>query len=366
MHLLDVTFESCPKRYRPGLLGAFLQIMRCYVPTWLSESPSTQVIPKRVTNGRADMGIANGEVLLPVSDTAPTRSPSPLSTVQARPSISFAHNETTLNSLAPESSPATGSRYQPLQSKASPQRPALKASVSNPNSFVPGSSPPAPLGSNLPNLSAGAYRRQRPETSHQRAVNKNRRMRTNHILHRQMLNAQKSARQEKRMSKSSVGMLAYERILEMPDMYDTEDERSWGPAGLALNPGRESEDYGEEAIRHKKIVDRALRRLDRAEFAANANGGAGGTTATYPWFNQKRKRKERDFDNEDDETVLRPGGKRRRGYENGVSREMNGEDRSRPEGLDDLDLDLLGEGRSDDGSQDDSDRTDVDETEDEQ
>ena len=160
-------------------------------------------------------------------------------------------------------------------------------------------------------------------------------------------------------------MLAYERILEVPDMYDTEDERSWGPAGLVLNPGRESEDYGEEAIRHRKVVDRALRRLDRAEYAANANGVVGGTVNTYPWFNQKRKRKERDYDNEDDENMGKSGGKRRRGDENAGLQDTNGEDQPRQEGLDDLDLDLLGEGRSDDGSPDDSDGTDGDETEDE-
>lgn len=217
-------------------------------------------------------------------------------------------------------------------------------------------------------VSGGAYRRARPETSHQKAVNKNRRMRTDHILHKQMLNAQKSARRDKRVAKSSLGMLAYERILEIPDLYDTEEERSWGPAGLVLNPGRESEDYGEEAIRHRKVVDRALRRLDRVEFAANVNGAVGGgTVATYPWFKQKRKRKERDYENEDDENVLQQprGGKRGRGDENGVLHKTNGEGQQRQEGLDDLDLDLLGEGRSDGNSQDDSDGTDVDETEDE-
>lgn len=184
-------------------------------------------------------------------------------------------------------------------------------------------------------------------------------MRTDHILHKQMLNAQKSARREKRKSKSSIGMLAYERILEVPDMYDTEDERSWGPAGLVLNPGRESEDYGEEAIRHRKFVDRALRRLDRAEYGANGNVAGGGTVSSYPWFKQVRKRKERDYDEEDDEDAGDPGSKRRRRDENGDLQEP------KQEGLDDLDLDLLGEGRSDDGSQDDSDGTDGDETEDE-
>lgn len=314
---------------------------------------------------KTDMFLANGEVLLPVSDTAPTRSPSPSSMIQARASMPFAHNEAALDGLALESSPATASRYQPLQSKASPQRPALKTPVNNPSSFVPGSSPPAPPGSTHPILSASAYRRQRPETSHQKAVNKNRRMRTDHILHKQMLNAQKSARKEKRVSKSSIGMLAYERILEVPDMYDTEDERSWGPAGLVLNPGRELEDYGEEPIRHRKVVDRALRRFDRAEYAANANGGAVGTVPMYPWFNQKRKRKERDFDYENDENAGHLGGKRRRRDGNGVLQDTNSEGQPRQEGLDDLDLDLLGEGRSDDGSQDDSDGTDGDETEDE-
>ena len=278
--------------------------------------------------------------------------------------MSFTHNEATTNGLGPESSPAmTATRYQPLQSKASPQRPALKTSTNTPSALAPGSSPPAPPGSSHPVLSAGAYRRQRPETSHQRAVNKNRRMRTDHILHKQMLNAQKFARKEKRRINSSIGMLAYERILGVPDMYDTEDERSWGPAGLVPNPGRESEDYGEEAIRHRKVVDRALRRLDRADSGVKANGATGGTTSTYPWFSQKRKRKERSYQDENGE--LEREGKRRKGSGNIRLQELNGERQPKQEGLDDLDLDLLGEGRSDEGSQDESEGTDGDETEDE-
>ena len=314
-------------------------------------------------NPKAYIVSANAEALIPVSDTDPTRSPSPSSAIQARASMSFAPSEAPTNVVGADSSPATTTRYQPLQSKASPQRLALKTSMNASSGFVPGSSPPAPPGSGHPILSAGAYRRQRPETSHQKAVNKNRRMRTDHILHRQMISAQKRARKEKQRISSSIGMLAYERILGAPDMYDTEDERSWGPAGLVPNPGKESEDYGEEAIRHRKVIDRALRRLDRVEYGVTANGAAGGTTSTYPWFNQKRKRKGRDYQDEDGE--LEREGKRRRGSGNIRLRGINGEHQPKQEGLDDLDLDLLGEARSDDGSQDESEGTDGDETEEE-
>ena len=300
---------------------------------------------------------ANGEAaLVAPSDTDPTRSPSPSSAIQPRASIDFSRDSMSAaaaNGVVPESSPAT-TRYQPLQSKASPHPLALQTTISP---HFPGSSPIAapPASGSHPILSAGfsgtsngAYRRQRPETSHQKAVNKNRRMRTDHILHKQMVGAQKAARRDKRRTSSSYGMLAYERVMEVPDMYDTEDERSWGPAGLVPNHGREGEDYGEESIRHKKVVDRALRRLGR-EGSGGGVSGHGMMRGLFP----KRKRKEREYLDEDGD-----GGRERKRRKEGNDgqdtpvRERNGDGQPRQEGLDDLDLDLLGEGRS--GSEDES------------
>ena len=186
-----------------------------------------------------------------------------------------------------------------------------------------------------------------------------------------MLTAQKTARRTKKRSLTSYGMLAYERILGLGDLYETEDERGWGPGGAVPNPGRELEDYGEEGIRGRKVVERVLRRLGRGERAVTNGGGEEGGM-DYPWFNRTRKRKERESSvggggREREEGGLRrergsgkrgrarigggKGGRRSNGVSAGEAVATAGgagaAERARQEGLDDLDLDLLGELRSD-------------------
>lgn len=264
-------------------------------------------------------------------------------------------------------------------------------------------STPAPPGISHPILHTGhsngaiSQRRPRPETSHQKAVNMNRKMRIEHILHRQMVLEHVAIRREKRMKGSSFGFTAMKRIKDLPDGYDTENESSWGPGGLVTNLD-EHEDFGEEALRQKKVIDRAIRRLLREE----AGGALDGLVAGY----RKRKRKDemerygnnqggdsnRDNNNNNRASQSQQGREREREPRSGQKRgskhqqqqnhsqhgnqhSYNHRNRShnssnapgsgrgrrdrsegearREEGLDDLDLDLLGESRASDHSEND-------------
>ena len=248
-------------------------------------------------------------------------------------------------------------RYPHIASKtdsSNPQRLVLKTRMDNPL----GSSPPLPPGSAHPILSAisNGNRRPRPETSHQKAVNMNRKMRIDHILHKQMLSRQTEVRRQKRRTSSSFGMMVMNRVKDLPDTYDTDDETSWGPGGLVAN-ANEADDYGEEAIKHKKVIDRAMRRLYRAEHA----GPVGRLISGY----NKRRRRAGDFDEErgDQERY----GRQREDGAGGVGRSDKPRGNSNYEGqLDDLDLDLLGENRDydqdEDSGSDDSDGEDGDMT----
>lgn len=260
---------------------------------------------------------------------------------------------------------------------------------------------PAPPGISHPILHAGnsngtiSQRRPRPETSHQKAVNMNRKMRIEHILHRQMVQEHVAIRREKKMKGSSFGFTAMKRIKDLPDGYDTENELSWGPGGLVTNLD-EPEDFGEEALRQKKVIDRAIRRLLREE----VGGALDGLVAGY----RKRKRKEemerygnqggdsnRD-NNNNRASQSQPGRERDRELRSGQKRgsknqqqQNHGQHRNQhsynprnhshnssnapgsgrgrrdrsegearqEEGLDDLDLDLLGESRASDHSEND-------------
>lgn len=223
---------------------------------------------------------------------------------------------------------------------SNPQRLVLKTHLD-----FPQSSSPVPPGSGHPALySAGpngiGSRRQRPETSHQRAVNVNRKMRIDHILHTQMGAVHRNARQYKKSVSSSFGLMVMNRVKMLPEMYDTEDEGSWGPGGLV--PGRgEHEDFGEEGSAYKKSIDRAVRRLEREE-----SGALGGLVRGY----QKRKRRSRGSAGEEAK-----GGRYRKRRKDEETRDLEFE-RSRGEvredALDDLDLDLLGEGRDEDDEMD--------------
>lgn len=243
----------------------------------------------------------------------------------------------------------------------------------------PDPSTPAPPGISHPILHAGnsngviSQRRPRPETSHQKAVNINRKMRIEHILHRQLLSRHSLIRKKKKKESSSFGFTAMKRIKELPDDYDTEDEQAWGPGGLVPNrrdprewQSEKDDDYGEEALRQRKCIDRAVRRLMRDDaggpleglvkgyrkrkrkgsegytMVGNSRGGAtsgGGTAGGASGRGREERRARKRNKNHTDN---------REGRDRVSSRRERSEGERREEGLDDLDLDLLGESRDDD------------------
>ena len=159
------------------------------------------------------------------------------------------------------------SRYPTIASKpdaASSQRLVLKTRVDTPGEL----SSPIPPGSGHPTWSS---KRSRHETSHQKAVNSNRKAHVDNILHKRMALHQEEARKVKRRRRSTFGMMVMNRLKELPNMYDSEDDNSsgWlGPGGLVLEYS-DIDDYGEEARRHKKVIDRAIRRLDRVNHGSS-------------------------------------------------------------------------------------------------
>ena len=128
------------------------------------------------------------------------------------------------------------------------------------------------------------------------------------------------------------------RVKDLPDMYDTDEEDSWGPGGLVANRN-EMDDYGEEAVRQKKIIDRAMRRLYREEHGRSL----GGLARDY----DRRKRKSRIHPDDDDEQGISPRKRRKNGSRIGEQEIQSRRGGVYDEGLDDLDLDLLGENRED-------------------
>ena len=137
-------------------------------------------------------------------------------------------------------------------------------------------------------------------------------------------------------------MMVMNRVKDLPDTYDTDEETSWGPGGLVAN-SNETDDYGEEALKYKKVIDRAIRRLYRLENV----GPVGGLLKRY----QRRRRRSR---------VFGEGQRSRRRNEAQRGNSLRSDGRSeKPQGgtayegqLDDLDLDLLGENRDDDQDRD--------------
>ena len=238
-----------------------------------------------------------------------------------------------------ESSGSSFGRFPPAN-RSDPQRLVIKTRMD------PLSSSPVPPGSGHPILYSAASnglssRRPRPETSHQKAVNINRKMRIDHILHKQILVEHDEARREKRRVNSSFGMMVMKRVSSLPDMYDTDDDYSWGPGGLILNPN-EAEDFGEEALTYKKAIDRAMRRLYREE-----NKGA------FVEGYRKRKRKSRGYP-DDEEKEGRSRKRRRDGSRQSIRADRSRDEEKPDDDLDDLDRALLGEGGDDDQDEEDS------------
>ena len=213
------------------------------------------------------------------------------------------------------------------------------------------SSSPVPPGSGhtviRPSFATTSHqRRSRPETSHQKAVNQNRKMRIDSILHKKLVRLHGEVRRRKRDQTSTSIYSAMSRIIDLPEDYDTEDESSWGPGGLVPTKGEES-DFGGEALMHKKVIDRAQRRLARED-----NGGllpdishAHHIRSRRPEFAPKDEPHEMDLSGRT--------GKDSGSHEPRLSR-RDGHQPTEEEPLDDLDLDLLGEGREEDRAEDES------------
>ena len=139
------------------------------------------------------------------------------------------------------------------------------------------------------------------------------------------------------------------RIKDLPDMYDTDDENAWGPGGLLPNP-REMNDFGEEALSYKKAIDRAVRRLHRDD---SSGGALGRLIGSY----RKRKKKGMTLA-EDDRKEARPTKRQRDHHGQDLGLDGSRGEGQREEALDDLDLALLGEGQDEDDEMDDETGTD--------
>ena len=110
-------------------------------------------------------------------------------------------------------------------------------------------------------------RRARPETSHQKAVNINRKMRIDKILYKKCARVQRKVA-KRRSTLLSKAYREIKRIYYLPECFDSEDEEN-GVGGLVPNRDRlesdDEEDYGGEALERKKALDRAIRRLGRKD-----------------------------------------------------------------------------------------------------
>ena len=269
-----------------------------------------------------------------MSDADRTRSPSPSIATLPRP---FKENNAPTEVMHEVSPSAmrrskSASNLRGLVDQYDRQRLTLKTRMDN----FPASSSPAPSNLAPPPLSFGngnATRRSKPQTNHQKAVHVNRKMRIDHALHKGLAVEHARGRKIKREESSSFGFMAWRRIRDLPDGYDSEEEGSWGPGGLLPHPD-EQDDYGEEALRYKKVIDRALRRLTREE----NKGLYDGLVQGY----QKRKRKARDYLDGQDQNPDLPMKRSRSGAGDDEKVQDRG---SHEEALDDLDLDLLGESR---------------------
>lgn len=302
---------------------------------------------------------------IPIPPSEPDRSPSPSHRSYAgrRASVAdYPGTDTMMTGAKYEISPGVhDDRRYLLSDRQDPSnlRLVLKARGDN----TPNISPAMPPGVGHPTFASNSnvysYRRSRPQTSHQKAVDINRRMRVEHILHQQLSDLHKDVRRQKKRRGECFGYAAMQRIYALPGEYDTDDER-WGPGGL-IQGLPEDDDYGEDALRLKKALDRAARRLER-----DANGLACSGAVRY---HGKRKRKQGKVGSDDvrhQEEFKRPRKREDEPPERFMSREARpgngarhlegrrqGNGLKQEESLDDLDLDLLGESRDDENGEDD-------------
>ena len=204
------------------------------------------------------------------------------------------------------------------------------------------SSPAPPGGGVLLGAPTPHTRRSRTETSHQRAVNQNRKMRIDKILQAQLSGVRKQVLKRQKKINLAPSYRLLKRLCYLPDGYDSEEDGSFGAGGLVPNSSLSEdieEDFGAEALKWQKVVQRAVRRLNRQE---------GFIEPHCPKIIQEEPLAE--------PSPPVPSGRSRRGGL-GVGRGRGGRRRSaqpvhriptlveeRTGTLDDLDLDLLGEG----------------------
>ena len=179
------------------------------------------------------------------------------------------------------------------------------------------------------------------------------------------------------------------RIDALPSAYDSEDEEnSWGPGGLVPIPTLDEdqeEDFGAEAAQKQKILNRALRRLDRLEGGDGKNlsffrggdnvklsrsmekitmregaatgrsgrgrgsRGGGRGSGRGSRGGARRKSAYRHHNHQQQQSAPPPppiAAAPTAGSTEEMEEDIDDDEGQRPETLDDLDLDLLGEGQA--------------------
>lgn len=289
---------------------------------------------------------AINDILL--SDEDRTRSPSPAGAADCTGSVDMGHTPAggRLNNLPTPSQPAFQSiDHRDFSSRSG--EPALSQRLILKSSRPHGSSPAPPRSTSQPpgynsTVNGLGSRRSRPETSHQKAVTMNRKMRIDRILFKKLAREHRQIQEQRTKEGHTKIFRAMKRIRDLPDAYDSEDaiDQAWGPGGLLPNSHNEPEDYGEEAIRMKKVLDRAVRRLLREEDDGLPSGSRGGYI--------KRKRKRDDVGTGDEQSAYSNRKRSRLNHGRAVSSRGPVRGGMQEEGLDELDFELLGESRDED------------------
>ncbi|KAF2683455.1 hypothetical protein K458DRAFT_305466 [Lentithecium fluviatile CBS 122367] len=225
------------------------------------------------------------------SDTDRTRSASPPTSISnlGKKSTPNMRINTLLNDEGSASTPAPkgpgrGNWSRKANASAKGFRSRLDQATSQDGQSPSGNAPTfsGPHGFYLPlNGSDPAHKRTRPLTQHQLAVEQYRRRRVEVILDRGIRVEYRAA--AKRRRAQSPFLRAWIRCKGMQDGYDTDDEANTQashqgdmdtgartqtpiPAGLIpIDFGGEVDDHGEEAYYRTKMLNRALRRLERWE-----------------------------------------------------------------------------------------------------
>jgi len=279
-----------------------------------------------------------------MSDDDRTRSPSPAAVDHTDPlDVGLGPTGGRVSGLAAPILPAFQAVHRDASIRGAEPAPAQRLIL---KSYRPSGSSPAPARTTSQPpaynhiVNGTGSRRSRPETSHQKAVTVNRKMRIDRILFRRLVREHHQVQERRRKQGRTNVFRAMKRIRDLPDTYDSEDDVDyvWGPGGLLPNFRDEAEDYGEEAIRVKKVLDRAVRRLVREEDEVLPNG----SKREY----LKRKRKREDLGTGDEQSGCSIRKRSRIHSGRALSRHRSPfREEVQEEGLDDLDLDLLGERR---------------------